>query len=584
MLQTLRVLALLAGAVSLGCTGAIDNGSGGPSTGGPGAGPGMTGTGPGSGIGPGNPAPPPDRTGALGDSASAPGPAPLRRLSRLEFDNTVRDLLGVTSATAAGRLTDDQGSHDSGFNTGGSITGSSDARGVMTSAEEIAAAALQKLPTLLPCNPIPAGRAEQDACADSFVEKFGLRAFRRPLSANEAMELKTLYRANRDAPLNDTFEQAISAVITGVLQAPQFLYHWEVNPDGPIKDGKLLRLGPYELASRLSYLFWASMPDDQLFTAVQMGKLNSPDDIAREARRLLSSDRARAGLQDFFTQWLEMGNLADLPKDPSIKAYSPALVASMNEETKNFVASLFLGPKADGKLETLLTSPASVIDANLAKLYGVTGFAGTDTKAASFDPTQRAGIFTQASFLTAMADAVDSHPVKRGVTVLGRVLCIELVVPATLTVPPLPEPQAGQTTRERFSVHHESPCATCHTLIDPVGFAFEHYDAIGAWRTQDSGKPVDATGSIMLAGGESRFDGAVELMKALAKAPEARDCMATQFLRYALRRREIPEEAASLKVLQATIAGDTDMRQLMVAATKARTFTHRAPSPGEVLP
>jgi hypothetical protein len=317
---------------------------------------------------------------------------------------------------------------------------------------------------------------------------------------------------------------------------------------------------------------------------VQMGKLNSPDDIAREARRLLSSDRARAGLQDFFTQWLEMGNLSDLPKDPSIKAYSPALVASMTEETKNFVASLFLGPKADGKLETLLTSPASVIDANLAKLYGVTGFAGTDTKAASFDPAQRAGIFTQASFLTAMADAVDSHPVKRGVTVLGRVLCIELVVPATLTVPPLPEPQAGQTTRERFSVHHESPCATCHTLIDPVGFAFEHYDAIGAWRTQDGGKPVDATGSIMLAGGESKFDGAVELMKTLAKAPEARDCMATQFLRYALRRREIPEEAASLKVLQATIAGDTDMRQLMVAATKARTFTHRAPSPGEVLP
>jgi len=539
-------------------------------------------TGPGGGPGPGNPAPPPDRTGALGDGASAPGPAPLRRLSRLEFDNTIKDLLGVSSATAAGRLTDDQGSHDSGFNTGGSITGSSDARGVMTSAEEIAAAALQKLPMLLPCNPIPQDRAQQDSCADSFVDKFGLRAFRRPLSAAEAMELKALYRANRDAPIGDTFENAIGAVITGVLQAPQFLYHWEVNPDGPIKDGKLLRLGPYELASRLSYLFWASMPDDELFAAIQNGKLNSPDDIAREAKRLLASDKAKSGLQDFLTQWLEIGNLADYQKDPSLKTYTPALVASMNGETNNFISSVFLGPKADGKLETLLTSPSSVIDANLAKLYGVAGFTGTTAKAADLDPKQRAGIFTQASFLTAMADAVDPHPVKRGVTVLRRVLCIELEVPATLVVPPLPEPQPGQTTRERFSVHHESPCATCHAVIDPIGFTFENYDAIGAWRTQDGAKPVDATGSIKLSTGDFKLNGAVELMKQLAKAPEARDCMATQFLRYSLRRREIADEAASLKVLQSTMASDTDMRQLMVAATKARTFTHRAPSPGEV--
>jgi hypothetical protein len=546
--------------------------------------PGSPNGGPGVGS-PSNPVPPPDHTGALGDDMTKPGAAPLRRLTRLEFDNTVKDLLGVSSATAAGRLTPDQGSHDSGFNAGGSITGSSDARGVLTSAEEIAAAALQKLPMLLPCNAVPAGRAEQDTCADQFVEKFGLRAFRRPLGGGELTELKNLYRANRSAPINDSFEQAISAVITAILQTPQFLYHWEVSPDGPIKEGPLLRLGPYELASRLSYLFWSTMPDDQLFTAAAAGKLNSPEDISREAKRLLASDRASAGLQDFFLQWLEIGELSDLPKDPSIKAYSPALVQSMTAETKSFISSLFLGPKADGKLETLLTTPSTVIDANLAKLYEVAGFTGTGQKPTDLDASKRAGIFTQASFLTAMADAVDSHPVKRGVTILRRVLCTDLVVPATLVVPPLPEPLPNQTTRDRFSVHHMSPCATCHAIIDPIGFAFEHYDAIGAYRTTDAGKPVDATGVFKLGSSpELKFDGAVELMKGLAKAPEARDCMATQWLRYALRRQEIPEEAASLKVLQATIAGNTDMRQLMVAATKARTFTHRAPSPGEVSP
>jgi uncharacterized protein DUF1592/uncharacterized protein DUF1588/uncharacterized protein DUF1595/uncharacterized protein DUF1587/uncharacterized protein DUF1585 len=576
MSQTFRILALLSGTVALGCTGAIDNGSGpGGST------PGTPGTG-----GPGGsntPAPPPDHTGALNDAMTVPGTAPLRRLTRVEYDNTVRDLLGV-SAQASARLTADQGSQESGFTAGGSITGSDDARGVLTGAEDIAAAAAQKLPMLLPCNPVPTGRAEQDSCGDQFVEKFGLRAFRRPLGTAELAELRALYRADRAAPLNETFEQAIGAVITAILQTPQFLYHWEVSPDGPLKEGTLLRLAPYELASRLSYLFWASMPDDALFTAAQTGKLNSPDDIAREAGRLLADNKAKQGLQDFFVQWLETGNLGDLVKDPSVSMFTPALAQAMGTETKEFVASLFFGPKGDGKLESLLTSPSTVIDASLAKLYGVTGFTGTGTKATDLDPTKRAGIFTQASFLTAMADAVDSHPIKRGDAVLRRVLCTELIIPATLVVPPLPDPKPGQSTRERFSVHHEQPCATCHTLIDPIGFAFEHYDAIGGWRTMDYGKPVDATGTFKLNSGDIKFDGAVELMKQLAGSIEARECMATQWLRYTLRRREATSETPSLKVLQQTLGAGADMRQLMVAATKARTFTHRAPSPGEVSP
>jgi hypothetical protein len=454
---------------------------------------------------------------------------------------------------------------------------------VMSSAEDAVAAALQRLPMLLPCNAVPTARPAQDTCADQFVEQFGLRAFRRPLSATELGDLKALYRAHRDAAVGDSFEDAIGAVITALLQTPQFLYHWEVGPGPALKDGNLLRYGPYELASKLSYLFWASMPDETLFTAAKNGTLNSPDDIAREARRLLASDRAKAGLQDFFIQWLELQNLSDLAKAPDFTLFTPQLVQAMGQETRDFVNSLFFGAKATGKLETLLTSPTSTIDANLAKLYGV-NFTGTGTKATDLDATKRAGIFTQAGFLTAKAEPDVTHPVKRGDAILRRVLCMELVIPADLVVPTLPEPKPGQTTRERYSVHHDLACATCHKLIDPVGFSFEHYDPIGAWRDTEEMKPVDSSGSFSLSTGDVTFKGAVELMKAIAKSPEAADCMATQWLRYMLRRNEFSGDQASLQLAVAALGkSSNDMREMLVALITSRAFTHRTPSQGEVL-
>jgi hypothetical protein len=580
----------------LGCTGAVGDGgrkfppgNNGSGSGSNGSGTGSNGSGSGS-NGSGSSSPGSSNGSAMlppnlpNDSATVPGAAPLRRLTRLEYDNTIKDLLGVAS-TSTSKLTADQGSYDSGFVMGGSITGSTDARGVYTNAEEIANLALKDPGKLLPCSPVPSDRAAQDSCADKFVESFGLRAFRRPLSMDELNDLKGLYRANREAALGATFEQSIAAVITAVLQTPQFLYHWEVAAEGSAKDGELLRLGPYELASKLSYLFWSSMPDDNLFAAAKDGHLNTADDAAREARRLLNDDRAKAGLQDFFLQWLELGNLGDMPKDPMLYSqYSPELAASMTQEAREFVNGLFFGGKATGSLEGLLTSNKSFIDAGLAKLYGVNNVTGSGMQPADLDAAKRAGIFTQAGFLTAKADADASHPVKRGDAVLRRLLCTELILPADLMVPTLPEPKPGQTTRERYSTHSASPCATCHKIIDPVGFSFEHYDGIGAYRTMEEGKMVDATGSVTLGSGEVKFDGAVEMMKILAKSTEARDCMAQQWLRYSLRRRELQTEAPSVKLLEAALGAGGDLRDLMVAATKARTFTHRAPSPGEVSP
>jgi hypothetical protein len=601
ILRPLTKLGLIGVALcGLGCSGAIpgdhkpSNGQGGGSD--PGnpsdpSKPGNGGSNPGNGGGsnPGNggttmnPVPP---AGLPSDSATVPGTAPLRRLTKLEYVNTVRDLLGFDAIPPArlAAFSADQESGGSGFVRGGSVTAAPDARVFLQTSEDLAAAVVPKLAGMLPCNPMPTAAAEQDDCADKFLAGFARRAYRRPLQDQELSDLKELYRAQRAPAIGSSFEKAIASTIGALLQSPYFLYRWELGPAAATRDGNLVRFNHHEVASRLSYLFWASMPDDKLFTAADNGKLGTPDEVANEARRMLSDPRARVALNDFHVQWLRIGDLGDLPKDPSITDYSPEVAKSMLKETEEFIANVFQGPKADGKLETLLTSPASYIDGNLAKIYGLKNVTGANMQPVSFDPAQRAGLLTQGTFLTAKADAIDSHPIKRGDTVLESLLCMSLEVPANITVPPLPEPKPGQTTRERVSVHSMAPCATCHLLIDPVGFSFENYDAIGRYRTMEENKPVDASGSFSIGKDTIKFKNAVELLPAMAKSQEVRDCMATQWWRYALRRQELQSEDPSLKLVrEAFRQSGNDLRELLVAFTRTRAFSHRQPSADEVL-
>jgi hypothetical protein len=589
MLRPLTTLGLVGLAFgSFGCVGSIDqaggssptnpsgSGPGGRIPGEPGSGPP---TGPGAGVSPG---------GLPSDADSVPGPAPLRRLTRFEYENTVRDLLGLTTVPKKGiaGFSADQESASSGYVRGGAVTAAPDARVLMQAAEELAGAALQQVSSLLPCSPLPTAAAEQDACADKFVASFGRRAYRRPLTDAEVKDLRDLYRAQRTPEAGADFQQAVGNVITAMLQSPYFLYRWEVGAAAPIKDGLLVRFNQHETASRLSYLIWASMPDDKLFEAADTGKLATADQVAAQARRLLADARAKDALQDFHLQWLNMGGLADMPKDPSLTdVYTPEVAQAMLRETREFVASVFQGPKADGKLETLMTAQASFANAALAKIYGLPNVTGADLKPVSYNPAERAGLFTQGTFLSMKADAIDSHPIKRGDTMLNKVLCIPLEVPASIMVPPLPEPQPGQTTRERVSIHSEAACATCHKLIDPIGFAFENYDAIARYRAMEEGKPVDASGVFPLGSGALTFKNAVELLPQLARTPEARDCMVTQWWRYALRRNEAQTEEPSMKLVREAFAqSGYDMRELLVAFTRTRAFSHRKPSLDEVLP
>jgi hypothetical protein len=589
MFRSPRMLPLLGvPLLGLACTGMVNSG---PSTGGSPQQPGPTTSTPkpGDPKDPGGPvtsgpAAQPG-AGALDDSASVPGTAPVRRLTKLEYDNTLHDLLGITMPASKTAGVEDTESGQAGFVRGGSITGGDDVRNFMAASSQVLEAGLAgKLGMLLPCSPVPTAAAEQEACAKKFIDQFGKRAFRRPLTMREASLALDLYKAQRGPDVGGTFEEAIGDLVSAFIQSPQFLYHWELGAQNPLKDGNLIRYNAYEIASRLSYLFWATMPDDKLMAAADANALTTPEQIALQAKRLLADSRAKAGLADFHLQWLEIGDLTKIPKDDTVTNYSPAVAQAMLNETRDFVSSVFQSDKGDGKLETLLTSTSTVADPSVAKIYGAT-MSGTGAQPLTLNPMQRAGILTQLSFLTARADTGDSHPVKRGDTFLRRLFCMELAVPTNLMIPPVADPvPGGATTRQRFEMHKQPDCVGCHNMIDPIGFAFESYDAIGAYRTKDQGKDIDTAGSVSLPSGTTlKFRDALDLTAQVAKLPEVQECVTNQWMRYMLGRREVDGEKPSLAVVQDLFKrSGFDFRELLVGMTRTRSFTHRTASPGEV--
>jgi hypothetical protein len=561
-------------ALGAGCTGQVSDNNGNP---------GMPGPGPNT---PGNPDPgrqpdpPPSNTPITPDNSA--GPTPLRRLTIFEYNNTIRDLLGTTApALEAGAVAVDQPS-TVGFANGASITTSVDARNFLDVTEKLSAGSA--LANLLPQGcATPAAGAEQD-CAKQFIKQFGLRAYRRPLTADEETDLFTLYSKVRAPDVGATFAEGIKALISGMIQSAYFLYRWELGGD-PLKDGALVRLNSYEIASRLSYFLTATMPDQQLFDAAAKNDLVYEDKIADQAKRLLASPKAKDGLRDFVLQWLNLTGLPGMQKDPTFTNFTPAVAKSMLDETAQFMAQLVQGPQA-AKLETLFTSQATYVNAPLAKVYGASGVTGDELRQVTLSGSERGGILTQGAFLAAHSDADLPHPIRRAKDVTNRVLCMNFEPPANVDIPPVGDRTPGQTNRARFEQATAGPagsiCAGCHSALNPIGFAFESYNAVGEYQTTDVGKPIDASGTITLGGTTVNFRNAVELSKVISTAQETRDCMTKQFIRYVLHREDVPQEKGSIVALtEAFQKSGYDLKELLVATTKTRAFTHRQPLAGE---
>ncbi|HMI86405.1 MAG TPA: DUF1592 domain-containing protein [Polyangiaceae bacterium] len=510
--------------------------------------------------------------GAGTDSTSCstihPGASPLRRLTRTEYDNTVRDLLGDTSQPARSFPTEEIAL---GFDNSATARGVTDAliEHYMLAAEGLAMRASARA-DLLPCDPAVAGEA---SCADVFIRSFGPNAYRRPLDADEIRELQTSFD---DGRRTGTFQSGVRFVIERVLQSPSFLYRVELGEAG-VPASLPAKLTGWERASRLSYFLWQTMPDRSLFAAAAAGELATKEQVLAEARRMLGDPKARPTLAKFADQWLLLDNIDSVVKDTvQFPEFTRALPALLKEETRRFVADVVWD--RGGGLTMLLTAPYTFVTRETAPLYGVAPPPGADFVRVDLDKSQRSGIMTQLAFLNFAAKPNQTSPVRRGLFVRTNLMCDPPSSPPPEINVTVPEPQPGQTGRERFAAHTaNAACAGCHRDMDPIGFGFEQYDAIGRFRDVDAQRPIDASGEVM-GSPIGKFVGAVELARKLSESQEVRQCLGKQWFRFAFGREESPDDDCALAGLYGAVSNDgASIQSLVLAITQTDTFLYRRP-------
>jgi hypothetical protein len=498
----------------------------------------------------------------------------LVRLTHVQYDHSVQDLLGLDVQPSAAFLPDPAiGGFDN--NAEALSVGDRLGRDYRRAAEDVAGLLVSEpaaLADVLPCAPDDGDLA----CAQEFVADFGRRVFRRPLTEAEQARYVALFQgADGLYETGTPFVQGIRVLVEAFLQSPHFLWRVELSSDDVGDD--VVPLGGYEIATRLSYLLWGSTPDDELLDAAEGGELDTAEGIEAQARRLLADGRARATVRDFHAQWLQLDSYEDVQKDgTAFPQWDASIGLAAREETQRFIERVVFD--LQGGYDELLTSPSSVVNADLAAIYGLQGEFDEEFVPVELDPAERAGLLTQIGFLASHAFTKQTSPIHRGVFVHRQVLCTPIPDPPGDIDTSLP-PFEGEihTTREAVEAH-TSPqqCAGCHSLINEPGFSFEGYDAVGAERLEENGYPVDTTGSIQLDGATFEFDDAVGLAHAISQSEDARRCYLVNWYRYANMRQETADDACTLDGLHESLdEGGYDIQELLVAMTQTTTFRFR---------
>lgn len=498
-----------------------------------------------------------------------PGPSPLRRLSNVQYRSTLLDLLPGVSLPDVALLPDER---LEGF------AGIADLQPPWELAEQfyaeaaadVAAAAVAESEKFLPCP--PDGGPTPAACGNAFIAELATRAFRRPLTPDEGVELVAAF----DAELAEKgFAPALESTMARVLRAEPFLHLIE-HGGAPVEgQPELVALTGFELASRLSYFLWDSMPDDALLEAAAAGVLDTPEGLEAEARRMLADPRAPAVIARHVRQWLYLNDLAVAGFEPEWVPVS--LQVSMNTEIEVFTELVVF--QGERTLDALLTSNLGFVDATLGELYGVDapdeGFAQVE-----LDPERRPGVLTRAGWLAMRAVGERHSPFTRGLSMLDSLFCIHLPPPPpdVEVIPPDTEPDA--TTREIYdAILAEPGCANCHATAQHLGYALENYDRLGAWRDAENGKPIDASAQVdaeldpEISGA---FVGAAALMQRLAQSEVVHACATRKAYLRALGRSLSEADACDLQRLQdkfQATAGDLHELQIQIALSDG--FRHR---------
>lgn len=458
----------------------------------------------------------------------------VRRLTHSQYNNTVRDLLGDYSLPASRFPSED---YVDGFTNQLRMQGMPPllVETYSTSAGKLALNAFRAgdVNHLIPCKP---ASAADIPCRDQFVRAFGLRAFRRPLRESEFQRYGAAFTAQARAP--GKFEDGARTVVEAMLQSPKFLFHLEAGPDG--------RSTGYDIASRLSYLLWDTMPDQTLFDAAAKGELLTTSGRVNAARRMLDSPHAQQAMDEFFSQWLRFDRVLNATKEQRrYPEFSPEIAAEMVEETRRLLRHLVW---SDANFMEFLTADYGFLSADLASLYKLPAPPGQFEMMRFPANANRAGLLGHGSFLASSAGPVETSPTARGIFVREQLLCQHVPPPPANVNTNLPEPTEAkpQTRRQRLGEHAGNPaCASCHRLMDPIGFGLEGFDAIGRWREKEliqvasTGSrdkkielPLETQGEIAGLPGSS-FSEPKKLGRILAASPICQECIVRQFFRYA---------------------------------------------------
>ncbi len=478
----------------------------------------------------------------------------------------MRDLLYLSSAPDVAGFTNDPQTGTKFDNNGDKLEVSQGLWGDYQTAAEDLAAKLVADPAQL-AKVVPTGLpSDATAKARAFVAAFGERAYRRPLTAAELDSHLALFQ--RGAQLfagSDAFTSGVQLLVQAMLQSPHFVYRVEsgtsVGADGTVT------LDDYEIASRLSYMLWDSMPDATLFAAAKAGVLHDSKVLAAQAKRMLADPKAATKLDGFHAQLLELARY-----DTLHPAGQPSTIgASMRQETQRFVDDVVV--KHDGNLKTLLGASYSFVNKDLASLYGLSGTYDTTFVRAELDPKVRAGLLTQPGFLTYRSGG--TAPILRGVFINLNFLCAKLPPPPVFKPPTM----KGVTRRQRVdSITGKGTCGeSCHArMINPAGFPLEYFDDVGRYRTQDSGQPVDGSASYSFSDGDQSYDGPIQWSQAMLQSVDSHACYVRHWLEFGFGRQAASgDEPLIARVAEASRMLGLPVKDLLVELVQSPSFQTR---------
>jgi mono/diheme cytochrome c family protein len=494
-----------------------------------------------------------------------PGRALIHRLGRVEYNNTVRDLFGVDIRPADSFPAD--GGGGAGFDNNAAtlfIPPILMERYLEAAGEVLAAAPAERLFIAR-----PGGRLSQRGAAARILNHFGPRAFRRPFQKGEADRFLRLY--DQSVEQGTGFEEGVRFALKALLVSPHFLFRVERDAGG----GEAHRINDYELATRLSYFLWSSLPDEELFRLAGRNRLRHPRVLNQQVRRMLRDPKAAAFAESFAGQWLRVREL-DLvqPDARKFAAFTPELREAMYREPIEFFHALL---RENQSLLRLLDSDHTFVNETLAAHYGVEGVRGPEFRRVSLPDNTRGGVLTMAGVLTVTSYPHRTSPVLRGKWVLEEVLGAD-VPPPPPSAPGLAgdeTPREGLSFRQRLEKHRDKPeCASCHARMDPIGFGLENFDGLGRWRDEIAGEKIDAAG--VLTTGE-RFDGPVELKRLLlARREDFIRNLAEKMLSYSLGRGLEPYDIPTVRRVRRALEQDDYRAETLIREiVNSYPFQHR---------